>query len=141
MDVNEFIYNVRKSADIEIDNKQAGLILENVLDNGYMLEFNGDDFVIKWTDQLGDMDKKVSPDDLIIFAMNQKYKSTCKIMDSLDEIKAININIVRDFCAKLENLIIEESELHQLEKAFTQTTHYKDIKKSIEKIPEKSKSR
>ena len=141
MDVNEFIYNVRKSATIEIDNKQAGLILENVLDNGYMLEFNGDDFVIKWTDQLGDMEKKVLPDDLIIFAMNQKYKSTCKMMDSLDEIKAININNVRDFCAKLENLIIEESELHQLEKAFTQTAHYKDIKKSIEKIPEKSKSR
>lgn len=141
MDVNEFIYNVRKSAAIEIDNKQASLILENVLDNGYMLEFNGDDFVIKWIDQLGDMDKKVLPDDLIIFAMNQKYKSTCKMMDALDEIKAININNVRDFCTKLENLIIEESELHQLEKAFTQTAHYKDIKKSIEKIPEKSKSR
>lgn len=139
MELNDFTEKIRESG-IEINDEQASLIFNELSQNGYTVSDKGEStFVLTWVDQSGEMEKKVTMDQMIIFAADQKYKETVNIMNQLDEIITITLDNLPAYCENLSNLIKKEKELHLVEDVLVQTEHFNQLKKITDIIPEKSR--
>ena len=139
MEVTSFVEEIKK-ANLDVDFEKADLIFAELSENGYTINKKDEtNFKLNWIDQSGEMSKEVTLDEIITFAVDQKYKEIVRIMDQLDDINTINFENLPAYCKNLSNLIKREKELNLIKEVLVQTEHFKQLKKIAEVIPEKTR--